>query len=268
MKRIQTITALLLGTALIIAGLIVPSLPVLEAQVRVSATPVRVVLPTQTLPATEIALPTPTPTETATPEGIIIAQVPDGSSEINVRALPDPNAERLGGIQAGERYSITGRYFSWLQIEFPGSPNGRGWVFDQLVQIVGNAADIPEINPFSQQAAPIEQAEGTLTAEALIVVPGGELTATAEARIIILPTNEAGEVVVERDILPTFTPPPELIATPDEALIEDINEITEFEGTLFEAITSFTQDGIAPIVPIGLLAGFGLLGLLVAVARS
>src|SRR5690606_18684359 len=54
-------------------------------------------------------------------------------------------AERVGLIYPGTQYRVIARRFDWFQIEFPQSPTGSAWVFSGVVNLTGNAADIPEI---------------------------------------------------------------------------------------------------------------------------
>lgn len=61
---------------------------------------------------------------------------------INVRSGPDTNYATLGQLQQGQTCPITGRDSSnaWWQVQCPGMTTG--WVFGQLVDLVGNTAGI------------------------------------------------------------------------------------------------------------------------------
>lgn len=65
--------------------------------------------------------------------------------DINVRSQPDIMSDQLGQIQPGEYYAVLGRRFEWLQIQFPGSSREVGWVFDDLVRIIGDEDRIPDV---------------------------------------------------------------------------------------------------------------------------
>lgn len=221
-------------------------------QVRVTPTPVRVIIPTVTIAPTQIVLATPTATWTPTPQGPVQIRVSADSGEVNVRSEPDPASQRLGAIKPGETFVVRGRYFSWLLFDFAQSPTGTGWVYDQLVEIVGDASLIPEVDPYADPNA----SSNTTNAD----LPTGETTATteADARIITLPTDEAKTVPNLVGVLATFTPV-------SEALIASI-----------PVNTSSTQSGntnnnplstVPPIFPITLLIGFGVLGFVVGSVR-
>jgi len=235
------------------------------SQVRVSPTPIRVELPTQGVIATDIQVATVTPSFTPTPEPRNRILVPSNSSDINVRAEPDPNAQRLGSISADETYPVTGRYFSWLQIEYNSSPTGSAWVFDQLVEIIGDPFAIPDVNPFAVPTASNAELSITATQEALLLTPGVELTLTADTRIVVVETPD-GTNPINPNNLPTFTPPPDNINQIQNEQVESTPIATPDAVT--DAIVTLTQDGLPPIVPIILLGGFGILGLLIALIRG
>lgn len=231
----------------------------------VTATPVRVVIPTNapaqvTLEVVETALPTWTPTE----EGPPLLESKADAGEINVRAEPDPTSQRLGSIKPGERYIVRARYFSWYQFDFPSSPTGTGWVYGELVQIIGNPSKIPDTNPYALPTS-ASDAFATRTTEALLAVPGGELTATALGRVLSLPTvtPDFSAQSSTINVLPTYTPPADVSAPSASMPVLEEDVPLTLEG----AITTVTQQGIPPIVPILGLGAVGVLGLLVSFLR-
>lgn len=231
-------------------------------------TPIIVQLATST-PLPILGAPTlmPTPIPTETPIGGAQLEAKDS---VNVRSEASTEAGRLGLIAPGERYVIVGRYYRWLQFRYPNSPSGTGWVYDELVDIHGDLSLIPDL---SEAALPTSDPiidSATMTALAIVSVPGGEMTATAGARILAVPTNSGGaDPFMESNLnpdggerLPTFTPAPnvnELVAqldvmptnTPERAVI---NITTE-------------QGALPPILPIFGLVGLGLFGLAVSFIR-
>jgi uncharacterized protein YraI len=199
-----------------------------------------------------------TATWTPSPPPPAVAQVTD---QVNVRAEPSTDAAILGVIRPGEAYNITGRWFEWVQIQFVSSPNGRGWVFGQLVTIVGDEAAIPNIDLNAQPTLDPTIVGATLTLEIVTRTPGGLLTATAQNREISLAGEGAESLVGAGTPLPTFTYPPGLVFAPTQAVSE--TELTPRETTPRPDETG----GIPPIVPIALLGGLGLLGLVVGTLR-
>ena len=116
----------------------------LMAQELVTSTPVLINVPTEAAPAIEVVV-TPSATWTPTSSAVMI-EAKEGAGEVNVRAEADIESERLGTIRAGEFYPVLGRYFRWIQFQFDSSPTGRGWVFDELVNIVGDESTIPDLS--------------------------------------------------------------------------------------------------------------------------
>ncbi len=232
------------------------------AQVNVSATPVRASISTPTpIPLPE-TFATVTPTWTPTPIGPVLLEVKESAGRVNVRTEPDPEAQRLGAIESGRTYSVVGRYFQWIQFQYDTSPTGTAWVYGELVDIVGEASEIPEVNLFTEPTVDTSVLDATLTWEVITVTPGGILTATANSRVLEVPTRIQGESLPEISDkpLPTFTYPPGIgtpmpvdgvtaIATPSSGVAQDIGET------------------LPPIAPILLLGGLGILGLLLNALR-
>lgn len=239
-------------------------------QAAASATPLRVVLPTSTIPATAGLISSPTPTYTPQAEGPVQLQARQDAGAVNIRADADPNADRLGSIQYGDLYPVLGRYFRWLQIQFDSSPTGRGWVFEELVEIVGDPARIPDLNESLLPTQDTSIIAATQTWEALEQLPGGFLTLTADARVIQAPSSSESSGGVAQDaggpgsnVLPTYTYPPNI--TPQAPISQIIIEETATPGD--NRITISVSDGVAPIVPILILGVLGVIGLLISGLR-
>jgi len=231
------------------------------AQVRQSPTPIIVNLPTS-LNNVQQVVATVTATFTATPKGPVLLEARESSGNVNVRAEPDPDGERLGGISFGTQYPVLRQYYSWYELQYDLSPNGRAWVYGELVDIVGdvseiNVVDVLEISP-TQGNSDIQSTE---TWVAITSAPGGEQTATASARILGAPTivNDS-DIVIDLAVtpLPTFTYPADIIAlAPTQAdftIGENGNSIETSRGS---------TDRIPPLFSIMMLGGFGIIGLLV-----
>lgn len=241
------------------------------AQEPVTSTPVRAELPTLAPPVIEAAT-TATPTRTPTPEGQVLLEAKADAGDVNVRAEPDVSAERLGSIRVGRTYQVFGRYFRWLQFQYDDAPTGpvRGWVFDELVEIVGDPNAIPNLQP-GEAAPPVSNIEPE---EALALTPGGALTATASVRILALPGAELSSSGAQQPLaraageesavqpLPTFTYPADLaISAPNTTGPDGVND------TAARSRPADSPDGIPPIGPIVLLGAMGLLGLAISSLR-
>ena len=230
------------------------SLAPLVAQVS-PATPAPAVLATAT-PLPLIAPLAPSPTPSNTPFAGIQLEARDRA---NVRAAPDVTSKLLGEIFAGERYPVLGRFFRWLQLEYRFGP---AWVFEELVVIHGDPSQLPEIDLF----APASTQDPALSATLAIITqtPGGLQTATAQAQFVEAPAslpsaqNSAGDANLP---LPTFTFPPQYDDTS-----ESDNLILRPIPAPATSTRAFPSE-IPPIFPIAVLAGLGILGLLITTIR-
>lgn len=223
---------------------------------QVTPTPAQIELPTA---GPTVALTaTDTPTRTPTPVGPALAEALDEGGS-NVRAAPDIESERLGVIYPGEFFPVIGRASGtlWLKIQYPDSPSGTAWVFEQVVALTGDVDAIPELDIFSEPTIDAGAVVSTQTIEALAQTPGALQTATAlggptgvafGANGTPAPGQTAGP-------LPTFTFPP--------------------AGAAAQATTFFPASGtnpadsgeLPPIIPIIALGALGGLGLLVGLLR-
>lgn len=259
---------------IVILGLLV--LRVVQAedpkQVVVSATPVPINLPSPLPFVTAAVQATATATRTPTPPG---AALIEALTEANVRAQPDTESERLGTIRAGDLYPIVGRYFRWYQFQYDQSPSGTGWVFDELVQIIGDETTIPDLNEEAVPTIDPILAGETATLEAITQTPGGILTATAASNQIPLPQlpgQQSAETTAEvgselSGVLPTFTFPPNVVAlAPIQSTQEVSGDQSDTGDTLgLENITLPTN--IPPIAPILILGAVGIIGLFISSFR-
>jgi uncharacterized protein YraI len=127
------------------------------------------------------------PTQTlASPTGLYITVLFD-EPQINVRMGPNSSVYPVvGTLPAGATAPALGRSQGgdWIQIEFPGAPNGRGWVYSPLVQ-VSPPGNLQIVEPPPTPVPP----------------PTATFDPTLVAQFSIQPTSTR---------LPTFTPPPEL----------------------------------------------------------
>lgn len=239
------------------------------AQELVTATPARGNFPTLPPPPIQgqgSLDTTATPTYTPTVAGRAVLEAKADAGEVNVRSGADIGADKIGTIHAGDQYAVVGKYFRWYQFQFDLAPGGKAWVFDELVNIIGDPSTIPDL---SAEALPTDDpviVGATQTQVALTQTPGGVLTATENSRELALPGTPAapdsGQETLNSDApLPTFTFPPDLIASTPV----DLSLITSTPSPSLNTIS--VQDGIPPIVPIAVLGGFGLLGLFVSSMR-
>jgi hypothetical protein len=234
-----------------------------QAQDAPTATPAVISL-SPAAPAPEAISPAEaTPTRTPTP---LAAALLEARELANVRADPSLDGDKLGEIRAGETYNVIGRYARWIQFEYPPSPNGRGWVYDELVTITGDAAAIPELDLAAQPTDDPFADSATQTQQAITQTPGGLLTATAVSREI--PAPGAGGIVsttvsdeLTQAFLPTFTYPPGIVALAPTPGVAPALERTD------NPATPSAPDGFPPLLPIVVLGGVGLIGLAISAVR-
>ena len=252
--------------ALLLALIVFP--PATRAQEIATSTPVRINIPEGGVAA---LLPVASPTATWTPTpAIVMLEAKAEAGPVNVRADADIESDRLGTIQAGELYPVLGRRFRWLQIQFLSAPDGRAWVFEELVTITGDAGSIPNLVLAAPPAIAGAQLDATRTQAAFTLTPGAVLTMTASARILDLPGRELDLSAAEgvesggrNNLLPTYTYPPNLVL----ATATPLNQI-ETETPEARQQVPGVPERIPPAVPIALLATGGLLGLVLYSLRS
>jgi hypothetical protein len=237
----------------------------IEAQVRISDTPVRVILPdsTQAAPQADVLTATPTFTPTDLPPVVFLeAAAPLG--DIQVLDFPE-NGTYLGTLETGRQYPITGQYYSWIQFEYPASTTGLAWVYFETVRVTGDVSAINLISdPSTANASPEDNQTATAAAE--LLTPSVAETATAAARIIIVPT----EVIAENNVgeFPaTYTPPPDVVLRAPTQSAGEVIEPTATPSLIDSVIALAVPQRLPPIVPILLLGGFGMLGLMVSLLR-
>jgi|SRR5579859_2335338 len=69
--------------------------------------------------------------------------------DVNVRAGPGTDYDQVGVLIPGQTSAIVGRNpeGTWFEIEYVGGPNGVGWVFKDLVRVVGDLNTMPTVVP-------------------------------------------------------------------------------------------------------------------------
>jgi hypothetical protein len=256
-----------LGVALVVISALIGTASV-SAQEIATSTPAAVDLSgaVQQQPEVQFSV---QPTATWTPQPTPSVRL-EPLQTANVRDLPSTDASGafgiiIGQIRAGEVYNVTGRFVNWYQFQFQDSPNGRGWVYGDLVTIIGDVNSIPIIDLSVQPTVDPFILGVTQTLAAVTLTPGGLLTATANARVIAAPPGAGGAALggdgVEPGmILPTYTYPAGVVFMPTQAPPSGMNEMPA-------PLSSNQTGGIPPIVPIMVLGGIGVLGLAISSIR-
>lgn len=122
-----------------------------------------------TLLTTAVPQATSAPLAQMTPTGIQAEAV----GQANVRAGPGLDYAVIGTIFSGTRYAVFGQheFFPWLLIAYPGSADGQGWVFADLVTLTAPLAQVPYLSGTILVSTPSPIPVATLTA-----LPGNVVT--------------------------------------------------------------------------------------------
>jgi len=125
------------------------------------------------------------PTDVPAPQGMYITVLSD-EPFANIRMGPSSTIyPKVGILYPGDTAPALGRSLGgdWIQIEYPGAPNNKGWVYSPLVQVSPGTLQVVDPPP-----TPVPPATATIDP-------------TLAAQFNVVPTNTR---------LPTFTPPPSL----------------------------------------------------------
>ena len=229
-----------------------------ESQDNRPATPITVNLVTPTPFGISHFSPTVTPTFTLTAPGPTVLQAKESAGRVNVRSAPDTSSDLLGAIVYGTQYPFLRRYFLWYELEYEAASSGRAWVYSELVEVEGELESVQTITDYTD-VANVTVEEGQT---AIVAGLGGGSGTEAESRTLIISSPEAGENRTQllATPLPTFTYPPDLPVFAPTKVSAPANRDLALNGT------DILMD-LPPLIPIVLLAGFGLVGMLINLIR-
>jgi uncharacterized protein YgiM (DUF1202 family) len=164
---------------------------------------------------TNQSLPTLVPTPTAfsnTPEAVAVTNG-------NVRAGDDTSYPIVGSVVVNQTVQLVGRSNSgsgWWYIQLP---NGtRGWVAPSILQVTGNTANLPRINP---PATPTPVATATPTLPDAIITNvrfDRDIRQGQNFQVIITVRNESGVPLPRTTVACNFTPMNKFYSTNVEGL--------------------------------------------------
>lgn len=129
------------------------------------------------------------PTVTSSPRGpYVIVNITTSSNEpINVRAGPSGLTEKIGLLLVGQEANALGRWGDYIQIEYPGVPGGKGWVFANLVTLIGGSLPFVEPPPTSTPQT-TKTIDPTLAAQFIITAQPSRLPTFTEPPPLMIPT--------------------------------------------------------------------------------
>ncbi|HAE85418.1 MAG TPA: hypothetical protein DCG78_02770 [Anaerolineaceae bacterium] len=106
---------------------------------------------------------------------------------INVRSGPNSTYKRVGALLPGQEAPALGYYGDYIQIEYPGGPGGKGWVFASVVDVIGGPIPLLEPPPTETPAA-TNTIDPTLAAQFIITVQPTRLPTYTEPPPLNIPT--------------------------------------------------------------------------------
>lgn len=106
------------------------------------STSVASTVPDPNLATPTLGAPVPTIEPSALPPGAVTGTV---LGEINVRYGPGVDYPRIGVARAGDTLDLVRTHTSlpWVEIRYPQSPSGTGWVAVELIQVNGDLSALP-----------------------------------------------------------------------------------------------------------------------------
>lgn len=132
------------------------------------------------------------PTVTSTPRGpyVIVNAIAANETQVNVRAGPSALTEKVGVLIVGQQANALGRYGEWVQIEYPGIPGGKAWVYGNYVSIFNG--ELPLLEPPPTSTPNVTQTiDPTLAAQFLITAEATRLPTFTEPPPLEIPTFES-----------------------------------------------------------------------------
>jgi len=129
------------------------------------------------------------PTVTSTPRGpyVIVNAIAANETQINVRSGPSALTEKVGVLIVGQEANALGRYGDWVQIEYPGIPGGKAWIYGNYVSIFGGNLPLLEPPPTSTPNM-TQTVDPTLAAQFLITPDSTRLPTFTEPPPLEIPT--------------------------------------------------------------------------------
>jgi Bacterial SH3 domain len=136
------------------------------------------------------------PTVTGTPLGPTATIKLGMDQNINVRSYPsslDSLADQIGVILPGQVVNVKGKTIAgdWLLIEYPGVPNGEGWVWSSYMDVKGGSLPIVEMPPTPAPRV-TSTIDPTLAAQFVITPNSTSLPTFTQPAPLTVPTYSTG----------------------------------------------------------------------------
>lgn len=129
---------------------------------------------------------TPVPFATLTPSG---PQV-EAFDDVNVRSGPGTEYDLIGIMVKGQTGAILGRSpdSKWLLVVYIGGPNNQGWVYKDLIRVVGDVPSFPTVTAPPTPTLPATPTPGVAAVEGSATPAPGQYPTFTPAPPVARPT--------------------------------------------------------------------------------
>lgn len=132
------------------------------------------------------------PTVTSSPRGVYVRAIGQPSEALNVRAYPSSTSTLLGRFQVGQEAKAYGYYGDYVLINYAGAPEGKGWVWRVMVEVLGG--DLPMLEPPPTEVPLVTKTiDPTLAAQFIITQMPSRLPTFTEPPPLQIPTYQITE---------------------------------------------------------------------------
>jgi hypothetical protein len=129
------------------------------------------------------------PTVTALPRGLYVRAVGDPENPLNVRSYPNSTSTRVGVFLVGQEANAYGYYGDYVQIDYAGAPDNKGWVVLNRVEVFGGS--LPMLQPPPTATPSITKTiDPTLAAQFIITAIPSRLPTYTEPPALQIPTYQ------------------------------------------------------------------------------
>lgn len=129
------------------------------------------------------------PTVTSSPRGVYVRAIGQPNEKLNVRAYPSSTSTLLGVFQVGQEAKAFGRYGDYVLIEYAGAPDGKGWVWSAMIEVLGG--DLPMLEPPPTEVPLVTKTiDPTLAAQFIITQMPSRLPTFTEPPPLQIPTYQ------------------------------------------------------------------------------
>lgn len=132
------------------------------------------------------------PTVTSSPRGFYVRAIGDPNDALNVRAYPSSTSSLLGRFQVGQEAVAYGIFGDYVLIDYAGAPDGKGWVWKEMLEIHGGT--LPALEPPPTEVPLVTKTiDPTLAAQFIITQMPTRLPTFTEPPALQIPTYQIND---------------------------------------------------------------------------